>query len=35
MKGLYVLRLKGHNYVKKRAIQEMNFQMDINDQRAL
>ena len=35
IKNLTALRLKGRNYVKKRAIQEMNFQMDLTDQRTL
>ena len=32
---MLVYRLKGRNYVKKIAIKEMNFQMDLNDQKAL
>ena len=35
MKNLLISRLKGRNFVKRVAIKEMNFQMDLNDQKAL
>ena len=35
MKNLLICRLKGRNFVKRVAIKEMNFQMDLNDQKAM
>lgn len=35
LRNLQVGRLKGKNYIKRRTIQEMNVQMDLNDQTAM